>query len=151
MRWNRPLVEDFMTRAPVVVAPGDPLEAAAHAMITHRVRHLVVCDEGSVVGVVSQRDVYYTQAHREDAAEVARVSDAMTPFVYAVRPDAPVEEVARDLADAKYGAVVVTIGDAPVGVFTSTDALRMLSEVLGDLRRAASTRSPAGADDAGAR
>jgi CBS domain-containing protein len=76
MRWNRPTVDAFMTRAPVVVSPGDPLSSAMHTMLTHRIRHLPVCEGGRVVGVVSQRDVYYTQAH-EGAGARRRRDDAL--------------------------------------------------------------------------
>jgi predicted transcriptional regulator len=45
--------------------------------------------------------------------------------IYTVRPDTAVEEVARDLEEAKYGAPVVVLGDEVMGVFTTTDALRV--------------------------
>jgi acetoin utilization protein AcuB len=134
MHWNRPTVEAFMTAPAIVVSPADPLSTAAHAMAVNRIRHLVVCDDGKIAGVLSQRDVFYTQAHRENEAEPLRVADAMTPFVYNVAPDALIEEVVRDIGDAKYGAAVVVQGDEPIGIFTTTDALSVLAEVLGDLR-----------------
>ncbi|HEY4121645.1 MAG TPA: CBS domain-containing protein [Byssovorax sp.] len=137
MRSTRPTVEEFMTHAPVVVSPGDSLAGAMHTMITHRVRHLPVCDEGRIVGVVSQRDVYYAQAHQDGSA---RVIDAMTQFVYTVRPDTPLEEVARDLEEAKYGAAVVVLGEQVVGVFTTIDALHALTTVLAELRRSSTTQ-----------
>jgi acetoin utilization protein AcuB len=149
MFWDRPTVEAFMTRPAIAVSPADPLSSAAHAMAMNRIRHLVVVDQGRVVGVVSQRDVFSTQAHREDEGEALRVADAMTPFVYTVAPDALVEEVARDIADAKYGAAVVVADDEPIGVFTTTDALSVLVEILGDHRRQAITRRAHGASAAG--
>jgi acetoin utilization protein AcuB len=51
-----------------------------------------------------------------------------------VRPDTPVDEVAREMADRRYGCAVVIEGGKVVGVFTTTDALRALSELL-DRRR----------------
>jgi acetoin utilization protein AcuB len=46
--------------------------------------------------------------------------------VYCVSPDAPLVEVAREMAEHKYGSAVVVEGPKVVGVFTTTDALRAL-------------------------
>jgi len=142
MPWTEPSVESIMTAAPLVVGPTDSLAGAMHTMFLNRVRHAPVCDAGGIVGLLSQRDVYYAQAHIDDGRTDLIVADAMSTFVYVVSPETPVEQVARDLADAKYGAAVVAIGGKPVGVFTTTDALRMLSRILGDLRRDAQTIPP---------
>src|SRR5438105_2978442 len=95
------LMRDVMTRTPTAVAPEDALAEARHQMVAHGVRHLPVCEGTRIVGVVSQRDLYYTEGHRDEAREVVRVADAMTAFPYVVDASAPLEEVARSMADSK--------------------------------------------------
>jgi acetoin utilization protein AcuB len=131
MTHRHAMIRDFMSRTPVVISPAELLGAADRAMRLHRIRHVVVCDDGKVVGILSERDVHYAKALRPGDDGI-RVADAMSPFVYTVAPESTVSDVAQDLADAKYGAAVVVHEGAPVGVFTSTDAFRVLASVLSD-------------------
>ncbi len=52
------LVRQIMTERPVFyAAPGDSVEKCRALMGQHRVRHLAICDNGRVIGVLSIRDV----------------------------------------------------------------------------------------------
>jgi len=52
------LVHQIMTERPVFYAtPGDSVETCGALIGQHRVRHLPVCDNGRVIGVLSIRDV----------------------------------------------------------------------------------------------
>lgn len=51
------LVSQIMTRDPMTVKPGDPLEACMGLMASRNFRHLPVLDNGRVVGVVSIGDI----------------------------------------------------------------------------------------------
>jgi CBS domain-containing protein len=50
-------VQDHLTSDIVVAAPDWPLEKASAAMVGGNFRHLVVCRQGEVVGVLSVRDI----------------------------------------------------------------------------------------------
>jgi CBS domain-containing protein len=50
-------VSDVMTRSAITVSPADSLRRAMILMTNHRVRHLVVMDDGHLAGVVSIGDV----------------------------------------------------------------------------------------------
>jgi CBS domain-containing protein len=50
-------VADHLTQAVVFAAPDWSLDDAASAMTRGGFRHLVVCDGGEVVGIVSVRDI----------------------------------------------------------------------------------------------
>jgi CBS domain-containing protein len=50
-------VLDIVTHAAITVAPGDTLKHAMSLMTNHRLRHLLVIDNGKVVGIVSIGDV----------------------------------------------------------------------------------------------
>ena len=50
-------VRDYMTPNPIAVEPESPLDAACDLMISHGVRHLLVSERGTLVGVLNMRDV----------------------------------------------------------------------------------------------
>jgi signal-transduction protein with cAMP-binding, CBS, and nucleotidyltransferase domain len=62
------LASDHLTPDAVVATPEWPLTDAATAMLTGGFRHLVVCDAGEVVGVLSVRDLL--RAWSQSAARV---------------------------------------------------------------------------------
>ncbi len=61
----------------------------------------------------------------------------MTQVPFSCGPNAHVEAVAKEMAAHQYGSVIVVEPDRPtpaVGVFTTTDALRALAEIVESLK-----------------
>ena len=55
----------------------------------------------------------------------------MTPAPYTVLPDTPLDEVVYNMSKQKIGSTIVKSDeDEYIGIFTSTDALNALLEVL---------------------
>lgn len=50
-------VEDVMTRSPIEVAPGTPIESAAALLSEHRIGCLPVVEDGVLVGILTESDV----------------------------------------------------------------------------------------------
>jgi acetoin utilization protein AcuB len=123
-------VQRFMSASPVVIESERTLSEAHQLMRDRRIRHLPVVERGEVVGIVSQRDLYLLGTLRGVDIASETVEEAMTSDPYTVAPDSSLEEVAREMAEHKYGAAVVVEGKAPVGIFTTVDALRALSTLL---------------------
>lgn len=123
-------IERFMTPAPHTIGHDQPLSKAHRIMREHGVRHLPVLQGGRLLGLVSERDLDFIEALSDVDPNEVTVSEAMTPDTYTVGPKAPIEEVARHMAEHKYGSAVVLDGDRVGGIFTTVDALRLLSEVL---------------------
>ncbi len=131
----RQTVQKYMTISPVVISSRRTLADAHQIMRERNIRHLPVVDEGRLVGMLSQRDLYLLETLKgvDPATEV--VAEAMSPEPFTVRPDAPLEEVALAMARHKYGSAVVVDQGAVVGLFTTVDALRALATVLRRGRR----------------
>ena len=122
-------MRDVMTVCPHTIGSDQTL-ARAHAVMRELgVRHLPVLRSGKLVGVLSQRDLYFLETIAGVDADVDRVADAMTTDVYTAGPDDSVRDVARVMALRKYGCAVVMHGDCILGIFTVTDALRHLADV----------------------
>ena len=123
-------IQRYMTVNPIVISSQRTLSEAHQTMREHGIRHLPVVDAGRLVGVVSQRDLYLLGTLHGVDATSETVEEAMTPEPYTVPPDASIEEVAREMAQHKYGSALVVDRGAVVGIFTSIDGLRALSSVL---------------------
>ena len=125
---------DAMTEPAVAVAPTDSLLDAARLMVDHQVRHLPVVEAGTVVGMLSDRDirtvagnpVRYVEAGKGD--HPLSVRDAMAPTALTIHANRPLREVATELADEKVGALPIVDGDGRlVGIVSYVDALRALA------------------------
>ena len=130
-----------MTSSPATIEAGRTLTEAHRAMRRHGIRHLPVVAQGSLVGLLSLRDIHLLETLHGVDPETVTVGEAMTRSPYTVEPGASVEQVAQTLADNKWGSAVVVDGGKVVGMFTTTDALRFLARVLKSERlRAARVR-----------
>jgi acetoin utilization protein AcuB len=125
-----PHVSEYMTSGPFAVGPHEPLVAARHLMEKHGLRHLPVLLDDALVGIVSGRDLDLVQTLAHAPAEAITVEDAMTPAPYAPSPDTPLVEVVRVMIERKIGSAVVVDAGRIVGIFTATDAMRALTDVL---------------------
>ena len=123
-------IGDFMTASPHSIGREQTLSTALALMNRYDVRHLPVLDGGRVAGLLSQRDVLFVETLRDvDPSKVA-VEEAMSTEVYAVDPQTPLVEVVAEMAEHKYGCVVVVRGTQVAGIFTTVDALRALVTML---------------------
>lgn len=118
-----------MTREPYQVASTDTLALVKKLMHEHDIRHLPVVDEGRLVGVISDRDVEVVAAvPGVDIGSVA-VARVMAPPIH-VWAETPLDQVSTLMAENKRDCVVVRGGHGVEGVFTATDALRALSDLV---------------------
>jgi acetoin utilization protein AcuB len=119
-----------MTKNPLTVEASTSIADAQKMMRDKNIRHLPVTDDGKLVGVVSDRDLNWTQTLREVDPSSVTVDASMTPDPYTVAPDAALVHVAEQMWKNKYGSVVVLDGDKIVGMFTTVDGMRALFEHL---------------------
>lgn len=126
-----PTVDDFMSKAPHTIGDAQPLSTAIRLMGEHAIRHLPVLRGGELVGMLSQRDLLLIENAVGPGSATLPVSDAMSPDTFTVTPKTPLRDVAEKMAKTKAGSVVVMEGVKVVGVFTTVDAMRALSSVLG--------------------
>lgn len=128
---RRHIVQKYMTPRPQVISSGHTLAQARQIMRQRDIRHLPVVDEGRLVGIVSQRDLYLLETLKGIDPASETVKEAMRQEPFAVSPNAPLDEVARAMAEHRYGSAVVVDRGEVVGLFTTVDALRALARLLG--------------------
>lgn len=123
-------IENFMTPGPHTIARTRTLEEA-HALMRHyKIRHLPVLDAGSLVGLVTQRDLALVETLEGVDPSQVPVEDAMSEDVFAVELGTPLAEVAQRMARDRLGSAVVMRGTMVAGIFTAVDALHALDFLL---------------------
>ena len=119
-------IADVMTPQPLTIGRDQKLVTAHKMMAENGVRHLPVLERGDLVGIVSQRDLYFVETIAGVDKFADKVEDAMTTDARKFAPEAPLAEVARDMFVEKLGCAVIVERDRVVGIFTAMDALRIL-------------------------
>jgi acetoin utilization protein AcuB len=125
-------VAELMTSGPHCIGVDQTLELAAERMAELHVRHLPVLAGGELMGIISERDIALVRSVAPDQIGAMKVEEAMTAVPYCVPPEMPVAEVARHMALRKLGSAIVVQHDKILGVFTTTDALHVLADLLED-------------------
>lgn len=139
---KRVTVGEWMTKTPLTIRHDAMLVEAHRMMRERRVRHLPVLRAGALVGIVSQRDLYFLETLADVDEGNTRVDEAMTADPFVVRPERSLASVAKTLIEHRWGSAVVADGERILGVFTTTDALRALVGLLAPTPAPRATRAP---------
>lgn len=126
-------VRQYMTPMPETIDEDTSLSDAKDRMFTLGVHHLPVLHEGNLTGILSHRDIAVAESLTDTSPTKIPVRQIMTAVVFSCGPNAHVEAVAREMAAHHYGCALVVDPDHPtkiVGVFTTTDALRALADII---------------------
>jgi len=127
-----PQVGSVMTPFPYSVDSDDEIAEVERLMDEHQIRHIPVQQDGRVVGIISERDIYrlldrfLAQAQR---AQV-RARDIMIAEPYVVSFDTPLNEVALEMAKRRIGSVIVLHHEKLAGILSATDICRILAEIF---------------------
>ena len=129
-------VQDIMTRKPHTLEADDVLDLADDLMTMARIRHIPILEGGKLIGIVSQRDLFFSalvqalglrQREQKDFMKTIRAREVMTRPVLTVSPGASVKEAARLMAENKIGCLPVVKGKEFVGIVTETDILHYVA------------------------
>lgn len=116
-------VADVMTRQPWTAQIDDSIAAAGRMLARYGIQYLPVLEGPNLIGMVGEREL----AHAVDSR--GPVGDVMIP-VRGASAAQPLDELLEAMVEHHWSAVVITDDDVVVGVFTATDAIRLLRESL---------------------
>lgn len=125
-----PKVAAYMTPNPHSIDLRHNLAEAYSKMRRLNLKHLPVVAGSKLVGIVVDPDLKTIELLKGLDLTTVTVASAMTPVPYCVTETAPLDEVAREMSARKYDVAVVMKDAAVVGIFTSTDAIRALADIL---------------------
>ena len=123
-------ITEVMTPQPWTVQLDDSLAVARRMLAEREIHHLPVLDAGQVVAMVDLRQLSRADDRLGTVAEV-------TVPVQTMADTARLDDVLDAMVAGHSDAVVITSEGTVAGIFTATDAVRVLRDVL----RAVPTRS----------
>lgn len=138
-------IEDLMARDVVTVPAEMPLKEVAALLVRHRISGVPVCDaDGTVLGVVSEKDILYKELGREERgggplawfagpwpvaaatkANARVAADAMTSPALTIPWNRPVSAAARIMVERNVNRLPVLGRDGTlVGIVSRADLVR---------------------------
>lgn len=120
-----PRIKTVMTAFPYFVDAGAPLAQARALMREHDIHHLPVKRGDDIAGIIALKDLPRPE---DDAGRT--VHEIATGDPYVVDINARLDEVALAMADWHIDCVLVTRDGHLAGLFTTSDACRLLGEHL---------------------
>lgn len=135
------IVQEVMTREPYVALVRDSLRTVLRKLAEADIRHLPVVHDGTLVGIVSDRDLRGVAPSSLDVEERPReaarilaqpVSDVMSPDVVTVSPGDDIVEAIDLMIEHRIGAVPVVdpSNSELVGIVSYVDALRAARDLF---------------------
>ena len=136
------LVRELMTTAAHLITspPETPILEARSLMVDKRIRHLLVTEDGRLVGIVTDRDIRLNLPSRATSLSVweinhlllkLTVGEVMTRGVITIGPERDARDAAQLMLDHSIGALPVTDGGNLMGIITETDLLRAFVWITG--------------------
>lgn len=132
------VVREIMMGSPVTLKPDDTLDLANDIISLGRIRHIPVVDDGRLVGLLSERDLVgaaaskifgLKQKNKSVLLKSVLIKDVMKKRIVTVKPETPIKETAKLMAEKKIGCVPVVSDGTLVGLVTTTDILRYVEEI----------------------
>lgn len=130
-----PIVQQHMTRLPLEIERVENVANARRLMELFGIRHVPVMQGLHLRGVVSQRDILEATVRYGSSIDDLPIEEICQRDVLTVSPLTPIDQVAEQMLQRGVGSAMVVDADVAVGIFTSTDALRLLTEVFGPSSR----------------
>jgi CBS domain-containing protein len=114
-------VEEIMTRQPRTVNAGAPVIEAARIMRDGDIGDVIVVDDGSVEGIVTDRDIVVRDVAEGRDPESTPVSDVCTTGIESLEPGATVDDALRKMREADIRRLPVVQDGRPVGIVSLGD------------------------------
>ncbi len=123
-----------MTNSPHFVDINTPVHEAAELMKAHSIRHLPVMDGDTIESIICERDIARatTLGHALTEESALLVSDICPPRSYVADIADPLDKVLDVMATKHIGSVTIAKDGELAGIFTESDACRLLAGYLRD-------------------
>jgi CBS domain-containing protein len=117
-------VKDLMTSGPATVGPDDPCAQAATLMREEDCGSIPVVRDGTLVGIVTDRDITIRAVAEGRDAKRTPVSEVMSADPVTVTPDTDVEDAERIMRDRQIRRLPVVDDGRLVGIVVTAQLAR---------------------------
>jgi CBS domain-containing protein len=130
-------VKDLMSRKVETLEQYDTLSLSEDLMKMKRLRHLPIVEDGRLVGIVSQRDLFraglstvqgFGSRAQEGYLKTVLVKEVITNEVITIGPDEDIGKAARIMLKEEIGCLPVVEGEKLVGLISESDIMRFIAE-----------------------
>jgi CBS domain-containing protein len=130
-------VKDLMTRNPSFCGPQSSVRLVAQMMVDHECAAIPVCEDGKLVGLITDRDIAVRTAGMGRNPLEMTAHDCMTTPVVTIGPNATFEEAAALMVHNRIHHLPVTDADGTLmGMVAQSDlGRRMSNREFGQLAR----------------
>jgi len=120
-------VRDVMNKDVITIASGETVVSAAKVMSDNNVSCIVVVDNGSVVGILTEKDFLQRITGKDKDFDKMTVAEIMSSPVESIPPDLSIVDGSR-IMEAKYiKRLPILDGKRLMGIVTQTDLTRALT------------------------
>jgi CBS domain-containing protein len=124
--------KEVMSSPLITIKPDAPVEETCRLLAKHDIRRLPVMDNGTLVGIISVRNIlrrapeqlhkfYPAETEERVSVEILEVGDVMTRRVVTEDEEASVAKISAEIAEWDIGSVVITKDGKPTGIVTDRD------------------------------
>ncbi len=117
--------------AVISVTSAEPVQRALELMKAHRVRSVLVLDQGRLEGIITQGDCAIRVLLEGRDARITPVGEIMTRDPLTVRPEDPLEACMGLMANRNFRHLPVLDGGRVVGVVSIGDIVKDMIRQLG--------------------
>jgi CBS domain-containing protein len=122
-----PTVKDLMTKDVLTIDANKTVIEAATLMSQNDVGDLVVMENNTPVGIVTERD-FVRRVLAVGKSTTTRISEVMSTPLRVIDPEAPIKEAARRMVNKGIRRLAVIENNKLVGIITATDFARYLGK-----------------------
>lgn len=126
-------VEDILRRkgtTVITVGPGTTVKSAANRLRMENIASLVVMEQGSLVGIVSEREIVRALARHGELLLTMTVGEVMTRSVETCRPDDDLKRVMQLMTRHRMRHLPVMSEGALAGIVSIGDVVKHRLEDL---------------------
>ncbi|MCW1969106.1 MAG: CBS domain-containing protein [Anaerolineae bacterium] len=132
-------VLEWMTPNPITVSSKATLPEAQQLMKDRKVRRLPVVDDGKLVGIVTQNDLFHAGPSQATTLSVhelnylldkVTIDQIMSRKVYTVLPSSTIRDAASLMLQHRISGLPVLSAGRLVGIITESDIFRLLIREL---------------------
>ncbi len=114
-------MRDIMSPAPICMAPGESVFAAAKAMKQHGIGTVLVLTDGKLSGLVTDRDITVRVLAENRDPLTTRIGDICGSELAVLGPDDDLEQATRLVRERAVRRIPVLADGIPVGVVSIGD------------------------------
>ena len=120
-------VRDVMNKDVITITSGETVVSAAKVMSDNNVSCIVVVDNGSVVGILTEKDLLKRIAGKDKDFDKMTVAEIMSSPVESIPPDLSIVDGSRIMEAKHIKRLPILAGKRLIGIVTQTDLTRALT------------------------